>query len=119
MGWREALGIIEPLDGVDAPGLRRAYRWASSRKALRGSAGPAWLRSLPVPAHGGLVWGLGCQRNFVCPEACFLCWDARSSARFRACRCFSAQVSHLLWPGIAGFGQSRQSPSSLDFRRFS
>ena len=91
----------------------------ASGRPCRGSAGPAWRRSPPVPAHGGLVSGWGYQKNFVCPEACFLCWDARSSARFRACRCFSAQVSHLLWPGIAGFGQSRQSPSSLDFRRFS
>ena len=38
---------------------------------------------------------------------------ARSSARFRVCRCFSAQVSHLVWSGTVGFGQSLQMPSFL------
>ena len=31
-------------------------------------------------------------------------------------RCFSAQVSHLVWPGTAGFGQCVQRPSSLASR---
>ena len=72
---------------------------------------PEWAT---FPSVEDWAWVLGCgQRNDAWPEDWFLSLRARSSARFRVCRCFSAQVSHLVWSGTVGFGQSLQMPSFL------
>ena len=52
---------------------------------------------------------------------CPLCLAAAFSLAVRLDRdawCFAAQVSHLVRSGTAGFGQSRQRPSSLALRLF-
>ena len=72
---------------------------------------PEWAT---FPSVEDWAWVLGCgQRNDAWPEDWSLSLIARSSARFRVCRCFSAQVSHLVWSGTVGFGQSLQMPSFL------
>ena len=78
-----------------------------------GSGGSAWRRSPPVPAHAGLVWGWGGQKNLVWPEVRFLCWDALFLACLRCSRCCSAQVSHLIWPWMVRAQQSTHSPRAL------
>ena len=78
-----------------------------------GSGGSAWQRSPPVPAHAGLVWGWGGQKNLVWPEVRFLCWDALFLACLRCSRCCSAQVSHLIWPWMVRAQQSTHSPRAL------
>ena len=83
----------------------------ASGRPCHGSVGSAWRRFPPVPAHGGLVWG--CQKNFVCPESWFLCWDALFLACLRCSRCCSAQVSHLIWPWMVRAQQSTHSPRAL------
>ena len=51
-------------------------------------------------------------RSFAC-----LALARRLASSFRRrCRCFSAQVSHLVWPGIAGLEQSLHLPVSLAIR---
>ena len=51
-------------------------------------------------------------RSFAC-----LALARRLASSFRRrCRCFSAQVSHLVWPGIAGLEQSVHLPVSLAIR---
>ena len=75
----------------------------------------------PGPGRGFAAWVPGgCLQNIlVWPDACSLCCLALSRACLRCCRCFSAQAAHLVWPGIAAFGQSLQRPSDLAFCRFS
>ena len=60
-----------------------------------------------------------CQNMAAWPAAWILCCRASSLARLRNPRCFSAQVSQRVWPGIAAFGQALQRPSSLVWRRCS
>ena len=46
-----------------------------------------------------------------------LAWARRLASSFRRrCRCFSAQVSHLVWPRIVGSEQSVHLPVSLAIR---
>ena len=70
----------------------------------------------PGPGPGRWVRGpclWGCQKNFVCPESWFLCWDALFLACLRCSRCCSAQVSHLIWPWMVRAQQSTHSPRAL------
>ena len=48
--------------------------------------------------------------------ACLALARRLASSFRRRCRCFSAQVSHLVWPGIAGLEQSLHFPVSLAIR---
>ena len=66
------------LECVDTHGLRRAYRWARFLKALLWVSGASLAATSTRPAHGGLVWGWGFQKHYAWPEACSLCWEARS-----------------------------------------
>ena len=59
------------------------------------------------------VWVWGCQRNDAWPEAWFLSWATLSWDFRRLTRWFSAQVSHLVRFGTAGFGQSLHSSRDL------
>ena len=68
-----------------------------------------------------------CLTRYTVPRACLLLgqrpgWAmARcpASYRLRDWRCFSIQVGHRVWPGIAGAGQPMQSPGLLASHRLS
>ena len=72
-------------------------------------------RFAPVPGQddGSAAWVWGCQRNDAWTEAWFLSWATLSWDFRRLTRWFSAQVSHLVRFGIAGFGQPLDSSRDL------
>ena len=95
--------LLHPAFDIRCAGWHNAHIWSGRGGFLqsRHLVGPlpAAFSSRAVARIRSLAW-LALARRLA------------SSFR-RRCRCFSAQVSHLVWPGIAGLEQSLHLPVSL------